>query len=147
MVTTSHFSQIWIIIFIVNRTVTTSHFWPRSVGDELDPLISTQSAVNRSGDESGRNECILSRACQCGSFSETFDFFEAEARALLDLGLAVPAYDQLLNTSHAFNILDSRGFDGVTERACIKNESRGASVGSVQFDLISTLEYHSYAII
>ncbi|XP_076892585.1 glycine--tRNA ligase, chloroplastic/mitochondrial 2 isoform X2 [Bidens hawaiensis] len=46
-----------------------------------------------------------------------FDYFEAEARALLDLGLAIPAYDQLLKTSHAFNILDSRGFVGVTERA------------------------------
>ena len=27
------------------------------------------------------------------------------------------SYDQLLKTSHAFNILDSRGFVGVTERA------------------------------
>lgn len=26
-------------------------------------------------------------------------------------------YDQLLKTSHAFNVLDSRGFVGVTERA------------------------------
>lgn len=46
-----------------------------------------------------------------------FDFFEAESRSLLDLGLAIPAYDQLLKTSHAFNTLDSRGFVGVTERA------------------------------
>ncbi|KAL8500437.1 hypothetical protein ACS0TY_020147 [Phlomoides rotata] len=46
-----------------------------------------------------------------------FDLFEAEARRLLDLGLAIPAYDQVLKTSHAFNILDSRGFVGVTERA------------------------------
>ncbi|CAA2991817.1 glycine--tRNA ligase, chloroplastic mitochondrial 2 isoform X1 [Olea europaea subsp. europaea] len=46
-----------------------------------------------------------------------FDLFEAEARCLLDSGLAIPAYDQLLKTSHAFNILDSRGFVGVTERA------------------------------
>ncbi|KAM7512185.1 hypothetical protein LguiB_011060 [Lonicera macranthoides] len=46
-----------------------------------------------------------------------FDLFEAEARSLLDLGLAIPAYDQLLKTSHAFNILDARGFVGVTERA------------------------------
>ncbi|KAL3516847.1 hypothetical protein ACH5RR_023749 [Cinchona calisaya] len=46
-----------------------------------------------------------------------FDFFEAEAHYLLDLGLAIPAYDQLLKTSHAFNVLDSRGFVGVTERA------------------------------
>ncbi|XP_028790391.1 glycine--tRNA ligase, chloroplastic/mitochondrial 2, partial [Neltuma alba] len=46
-----------------------------------------------------------------------FDFFEEEARSLLALGLPIPAYDQLLKTSHAFNILDSRGFVGVTERA------------------------------
>ncbi|KAK4592657.1 hypothetical protein RGQ29_016976 [Quercus rubra] len=46
-----------------------------------------------------------------------FDFFEEEARSLLALGLAIPAYDQLLKTSHEFNILDSRGFVGVTECA------------------------------
>ncbi|GKU88509.1 hypothetical protein SLEP1_g2761 [Rubroshorea leprosula] len=46
-----------------------------------------------------------------------FDYFEEEARSLLASGLAIPAYDQLLKTSHAFNILDSRGFVGVTERA------------------------------
>ncbi|KAH9788675.1 glycine--tRNA ligase 2 [Citrus sinensis] len=46
-----------------------------------------------------------------------FDFFEEESRSLLASGLAIPAYDQLLKTSHAFNILDSRGFVGVTERA------------------------------
>ncbi|WJX59172.1 Glycine--tRNA ligase, chloroplastic/mitochondrial 2 [Trifolium repens] len=46
-----------------------------------------------------------------------FDFFEEESRRLLSSGLAIPAYDQLLKTSHAFNILDARGFVGVTERA------------------------------
>ncbi|KAH9626228.1 hypothetical protein KSS87_000107, partial [Heliosperma pusillum] len=46
-----------------------------------------------------------------------FDFHEEEARCLLELGLAIPAYDQLLKTSHCFNILDSRGYVGVTERA------------------------------
>ncbi|GMH14165.1 hypothetical protein Nepgr_016006 [Nepenthes gracilis] len=46
-----------------------------------------------------------------------FNFFEEESRSFLGLGLAIPAYDQLLKTSHAFNILDSRGFVGVTERA------------------------------
>ncbi|PRQ57408.1 putative glycine--tRNA ligase [Rosa chinensis] len=46
-----------------------------------------------------------------------FDLSEEEARSLLASGLAIPAYDQLLKTSHAFNILDSRGFVGVTERA------------------------------
>ncbi|KAG9452154.1 hypothetical protein H6P81_005058 [Aristolochia fimbriata] len=46
-----------------------------------------------------------------------FQIFEEEAQYLLSQGLAIPAYDQLLKTSHAFNILDSRGFIGVTERA------------------------------
>ncbi|XP_031277499.1 glycine--tRNA ligase, chloroplastic/mitochondrial 2 isoform X2 [Pistacia vera] len=46
-----------------------------------------------------------------------FDFFEEEARSLIASGFPIPAYDQLLKTSHAFNILDSRGFVGVTERA------------------------------
>ncbi|KEH17856.1 glycyl-tRNA synthetase alpha chain/beta chain [Medicago truncatula] len=46
-----------------------------------------------------------------------FDFFEEESCRLLSSGLAIPAYDQLLKTSHAFNILDARGFVGVTERA------------------------------
>ncbi|CAH9136448.1 unnamed protein product [Cuscuta epithymum] len=45
-----------------------------------------------------------------------FDLFEAEAQHMLDLGLPLPAYDQVLKTSHVFNILDSRGFVGVTER-------------------------------
>ncbi|KAE8646780.1 glycine--tRNA ligase, chloroplastic/mitochondrial 2 isoform X1 [Cucumis sativus] len=46
-----------------------------------------------------------------------FNIFEEEAHSLLALGLAIPAYDQVLKASHAFNILDSRGFIGVTERA------------------------------
>ncbi|KAH0452707.1 hypothetical protein IEQ34_020006 [Dendrobium chrysotoxum] len=46
-----------------------------------------------------------------------FENFEEDARSLLALGLAIPAYDQLLKASHNFNILDSRGFIGVTERA------------------------------
>ncbi|XP_022156973.1 glycine--tRNA ligase, chloroplastic/mitochondrial 2 isoform X2 [Momordica charantia] len=41
-----------------------------------------------------------------------FNIFEEEAHSLLALG-----YDQVLKASHAFNILDSRGFIGVTERA------------------------------
>lgn len=46
-----------------------------------------------------------------------FNIFEEEAHSLLALGLPIPAYDQVLKASHAFNILDSRGFIGVTERA------------------------------
>ena len=42
---------------------------------------------------------------------------ERECRAVLDHGLALPAYDQCLKASHLFNLLDARGAIGVTERA------------------------------
>ncbi|KAI5082111.1 hypothetical protein GOP47_0001854 [Adiantum capillus-veneris] len=46
-----------------------------------------------------------------------FELYEAEAKALLEKCLAIPAYDYVLKASHAFNILDARGAVGVTERA------------------------------
>lgn len=46
-----------------------------------------------------------------------FDLYEAEAIALLEKKLPVPAYQYVLKTSHAFNLLDARGAIGVTERA------------------------------
>lgn len=45
-----------------------------------------------------------------------FCFFSVPASDGMFLPLHA-RYDQLLKTSHAFNILDSRGFVGVTERA------------------------------
>ena len=41
---------------------------------------------------------------------------EAECRALLGAGLALPAYDQCIKASHNFNLLDARGVISVTER-------------------------------
>ncbi|MCZ7546573.1 MAG: glycine--tRNA ligase subunit beta [Anaerolineae bacterium] len=49
--------------------------------------------------------------------SRTFDFYEAESRRALTEGLILPAYDYSLKLSHLFNILDTRGAVGVTERA------------------------------
>ncbi|UCC62746.1 MAG: glycine--tRNA ligase subunit beta [Anaerolineae bacterium] len=46
-----------------------------------------------------------------------YDLFEAEARALIAAGLVIPAHDYVLRCSHTFNLLDSRGAIGVTERA------------------------------
>ncbi|KAJ3672549.1 hypothetical protein LUZ60_007270 [Juncus effusus] len=51
------------------------------------------------------------------NINKHFDDYETEAKSLLSLGLPIPAYDQVLKASHAFNVLDSRGFVGVTERA------------------------------
>jgi len=46
-----------------------------------------------------------------------FDEYEAEAEELLEKELPLPAYDQVLKSSHAFNLLDARGALSVTERA------------------------------
>lgn len=45
-----------------------------------------------------------------------FDDHEATCRKLLDSGLALPAYEQMLKTSHTFNLLDARKAISVTER-------------------------------
>ncbi len=45
-------------------------------------------------------------------FSTSFD----ECRRLVDLGLALPAYDQCCKASHLFNLLDARGAISVAER-------------------------------
>ncbi|HUH85758.1 MAG TPA: glycine--tRNA ligase subunit alpha [Stellaceae bacterium] len=42
---------------------------------------------------------------------------ERECQALLARDLALPAYDQCVKASHAFNLLDARGVISVTERA------------------------------
>lgn len=42
--------------------------------------------------------------------------YEAESEAALAAGLIVPAYDYVLKCSHTFNVLDTRGAIGVTER-------------------------------
>ena len=45
-----------------------------------------------------------------------FADWEGEAGAILDSGLALPAFDAVLKCSHLFNLLDARGAIGVTER-------------------------------
>ncbi len=46
-----------------------------------------------------------------------FDDHEREAMQLIELGLALPAYERVLDCSHTFNLLDARGAISVTERA------------------------------
>ena len=41
---------------------------------------------------------------------------EKECALLLERGLALPAYDQVLKAGHTFNLLDARGVISVTER-------------------------------
>ena len=46
-----------------------------------------------------------------------FEEHEAECRRLAERALPIPAYDQVLKCSHAFNLLDARGALSATERA------------------------------
>ena len=46
-----------------------------------------------------------------------YDLYEAEAKSAVARGLVIPAYDYVLRCSHTFNVLDTRGAIGVTERA------------------------------
>ena len=48
---------------------------------------------------------------------QMYELHKAEAETALQHHLVLPAYDQLLRMSHIFNILDTRGAIGVTERA------------------------------
>ena len=45
-----------------------------------------------------------------------FDLCESESQKLIEAGLSLPAYEQMLQASHAFNLLDARHAISVTER-------------------------------
>ena len=45
-----------------------------------------------------------------------FAMYEKEAGRILDAGFVLPAYDYVLKSSHAFNLLDARNAISVTER-------------------------------
>ena len=56
-----------------------------------------------------------------------FNAFEAEAESALEAGLILPAHDYVLKCSQTFNILDTRGAVGVTERAALFSRMRDLS--------------------
>jgi glycyl-tRNA synthetase alpha chain len=58
-----------------------------------------------------------------------FQDAEEECKALLDQGLALPAYDQCIKASHRFNLLDARGAISVTERASYIGRVRNLAKG------------------
>jgi len=55
---------------------------------------------------------------------QMYNLFEAEAEAALQNELALPAHDYVLKCSHTFNILDTRGAVGVTERQALFGRMR-----------------------
>jgi glycyl-tRNA synthetase len=72
-----------------------------------------------------------------------YDIFEAEARRCLDNHLVIPAHDYVLRCSHTFNLLDTRGAIGVTERATYfrRMRSLSAEVAEAYVEQRQRLEY------
>jgi glycyl-tRNA synthetase len=54
-----------------------------------------------------------------------YEVYEREAQRCIAAGLVIPAHDYNLKCSHLFNILDTRGVIGVTERAQYFRRMRG----------------------
>ena len=65
-----------------------------------------------------------------------FSDYESEATRLIELRLALPAYEMVLKAAHTFNLLDARGAISVTERASYigRIRSLARSVSQAYFD-------------
>lgn len=78
------------------------------------------SGVVRYGDIFHQNEVEQSKynfeQADTTMLFASFEAQEAQAQALIEANLPLPAYDQVLKASHTFNLLDARGAISVTER-------------------------------
>lgn len=72
-----------------------------------------------------------------------YELTRQEVLLALEAGLVLPAYDQLLRLSHIFNVLDSRGAVGVTERQQFFRDMRNLAgqVAALQLDKRQQLEF------
>jgi glycyl-tRNA synthetase alpha chain len=72
------------------------------------------------GDVFHQNEVEMSRfnfeAADTDILFARFDAAERQCLALIEQGLTLPAYEQILDASHTFNLLDARHAISVTER-------------------------------
>jgi len=72
------------------------------------------------GDVFHQNEVEMSRynfeAADTAVLTPRFDAAERACRGLIEAGLTLPAYEQVLEASHAFNLLDARRAISVSER-------------------------------
>ncbi len=72
------------------------------------------------GDIFYQNEVEMSRynfeAADTNVLFQRFDDAERSCKSLIEQGLTLPAYEQVLDASHSFNLLDARHAISVTER-------------------------------
>jgi glycyl-tRNA synthetase alpha chain len=69
-----------------------------------------------------------------------FDEHERECRHLVERGLPLPAYDQVLKCSHTFNLLDARGAISVTQRGAYIARVRNLARDVAQLYLASSAD-------
>lgn len=73
----------------------------------------------------------------------TFDVCEAESKRLVERGLPLPAYEMVMQASHAFNLLDARHAISVTERQryILRVRTLARMVASAYFDARKALGF------
>ncbi|GAB3165206.1 glycine--tRNA ligase [Myceligenerans halotolerans] len=87
------------------------------------------------GEAFGQSEYEMSRyyldEADIVTTQRLYDLHAEEAQKMLDAGLAMPAYYNVLKCSHAFNVLDARGAVSTAERArafaLMRNLSKGVA--------------------
>jgi len=75
-------------------------------------------------DERERSEYAFNQA-DVEELHEMFELYERECKKTLSKGLVLPSHDYVLQCSNVFNLLDTRGAIGVTERARYLGRMRG----------------------
>lgn len=93
------------------------------------------------GDVFWQNEVEQSRynfeQAEVSTLFAQFDACERVSGQLIDAGLPIPAYEQVLKASHTFNLLDARGAISVTERQRFVLRVRTLARGVAQAFLLS----------
>ncbi|MBI4771307.1 MAG: glycine--tRNA ligase subunit alpha, partial [Chloroflexi bacterium] len=112
-----------------------------AIWDEPWSEAVTYGEVNRQGEY--EHSKYYFEVADVDRLRQMYDLLEAESRAALAAGLVLPAYDYLLRCSHTFNVLDTRGAIGVTERAAFFGKMRGLSreVATAYLEQRRRLEY------
>lgn len=84
------------------------------------PWCKTLNGVVTYGDVFHQNEVEMStynfEQANINQLFSFFDYYESEAKKLIELQLPLPAYEMVMKASHAFNLLDARKAISVTER-------------------------------
>ncbi len=72
-----------------------------------------------------------------------FDVCEQESQKLIDNGLSLPAYEQVMKASHTFNLLDARHAISVTERQrfILRIRTLARAVATAYFEKRETLDF------